>query len=98
MMTQDTPIERKWELTEPVEVRMQLGKTDKVKVLTAFTRNGLVQYTLNNGVGGPPESLSNLQVRRGDHTVLFPTKAVRGWQDEVIVFVANSLYTITEVR
>jgi hypothetical protein len=90
--------ERKWELTEPVEVRMQLGTGGKVKVLTASARNGLVVHSLNNGVGGPPESLSNLQVRRGGKTVLFPTKAVKGWQDEVVAFVANSLYTVTEVR
>jgi hypothetical protein len=38
-------------------------------------------------------------VRRGaQKDVLFPTKAVKGWQDEVVAFVANSLYTVTEVR
>jgi len=91
--------ERKWESAEPVEVRMQLGTGGKVKVLTAYVRNGLVAYSLTNGAGGPAESLSNLQVRRGgDKTVLFPTKAVVGWQNEVVAFVTNSLYTVTEVR
>jgi len=81
---------------EALEVTLRLGQTDQRMRLSAWrTDRGTVGYSLTNGRGGTPYALSTLQ-HKGP--TLFPTKAVAGWQAEVVAFATESLYTIEEVR
>jgi hypothetical protein len=97
------PTQLRWpSVTEPVEITFALGTTGKRRVLLATNRNGAVSYSLTNGQGGPPEALSNLQPparpRRGEAPILFPAKAVLGWQGEVEAWAATCLWTVERVR
>lgn len=84
--TENTPV------SEPIEVRYV--QTIQGRTLTAWvTPHGTIAYKHDNGKGGPALSLSYLQ-----STATFPTKAVPGWQAEVIAFIEAGIGTITEVR
>lgn len=96
MTTKTIPEHAYTELTpvsEPVEIRLNSRSTGMIKVLTAWrTAKGTVDYSLTRG-GTHPEALSNLQSR-----AVFPGKAVKGWQMEVIAFAAASIGEIAEIR
>lgn len=80
----------------PIEVRLIGRGNGRTYILTAWqTGHGTVNHSLNNGLGGPAESLSNLQLKG---PARMPGKARPGWQAAVVAAVGTGLYTIAEVR
>ena len=81
------------QIHEPVEVRLSRPNSKYTKdtvhlVLTAWqTPEQTVAYRLDNGRGSTPQSLSHIHA-----TVPFPSKAVGGWQDEVVDAVRSSAF------
>lgn len=72
------------------QIQVRRDRPHSKYVLTAWvTPQGTIGYGLDNGLGGAPLALSTLQP---DGTVLFPTKPVPGWQEQVRAFVESSLY------
>jgi hypothetical protein len=84
-----------WAVTTPVEVRISRAGRDLVYVLLAHEDAGVVRYSLSVNGSGQAESLANLQA---SPKVVFPRKAVSGWQAEVVAWAATGLGSIVEVR
>jgi hypothetical protein len=86
---------------EPIEIRFTRGGSGRdgfVKryVLTAFvTERGTVGHYLTEGDDDASWSLSTLQ-HRGPS--VFPSKALPGWQAEVVAFAFECLFPVEEVR
>jgi hypothetical protein len=80
--------------TDPIEIRFA-DRQGKIKYVlcASITSQGTIHYALDNGKGGPPESLSNLQSQG-----IFPKKAVAGWHQDVQVAAQAGIYRVHEVR
>jgi hypothetical protein len=78
-------------VTEAVEFRLDRG-TELVLTFRVGS-DGCIYDILDNGRGGPKQSLSNLQLENP-----VPRKAVPGWQREAYEAAQSGLWTVTEVR
>jgi hypothetical protein len=88
---------------EPIEIRLDReharnGNTIRPGatpyVLVAYrTERGTIGHDLSIGGAGQSEAMSNIQSK-----AVFPRKAVKGWQAEVVAFAEASLYKVVEVR
>ncbi len=78
----------------PVELRLvnRTGETEYVYTLWV-DGHGIIRHSLDNGRGGPSQSVSNLQLKE-----IVPKKAVPGWQEDAIAAAGSGLYTVDEVR
>ena len=82
----------------PIELRLH-GKNPDAgrKLVYVFTLwvdgHGIIRHSLDNGRGGPSQSVSNLQLKE-----IVPSKAIPGWQAEAIVAAGSGLYDVEGVR
>ena len=77
---------------DPLEIRLT-SRSGSLVLALWVDGHGIIRTSLNNGRGGSPQALSNLQL-----TEVMPRKAVPGWQAEAVAAAASGLYEIDLVR
>lgn len=77
---------------ETVEIRMTDPLGNVRVYLGSVNNRDVIGHTLMSG-NSTPQSMGNAQSKR-----VAPSKAVSGWQREVIEFFEDSVYTVVEVR
>ncbi len=90
-----TPVEEPIEITFTRHGRPNGTGPELVYVLVVWrTDHGTLAHYMDDGRGGLPQSLSNLQPKGP----VFPKKAVPGWQAEVVAFAGACIYDVVRVR
>ena len=78
----------------PVEIRLGSARQPDRFVFTLWLGDhGIIRHSLDNGRGGPSQSVSNLQLK-----AILPKKAIPGWQADAIHAAASGLYDVEEIR
>ena len=85
---------RPLDVDTPIELRLANPRLNGVYVYTLWVDgHGIIRHSLDDGRGGSPQSVSNLQLKE-----IVPKKAVPGWQIEAIAAAGSGLYEVEEVR
>ena len=80
------------EMAEPIEIRLT-SRSGSLVLALWVDGHGIIRTSLNNGRGGSPQSISNLQL-----TEIMPKKAIAGWQAEGVAAAGSGLYEIGLIR
>lgn len=87
-------LEHDSKLNTPIEIRLSSRRLPNEYVFTLWVDgHGIIRHSLDDGRGGPSQSVSNLQLKE-----IVPKKAVPGWQQEAIAAAGSGLYTIEAIR
>lgn len=82
-----------WPINTPLEIRMQNPKGDTLILTMHVSPSGIIKHKLDDGRGSASIPLSVLET-----TEVFPSKAVKGWQQEAIDSAETGMYHVVQIK